>query len=76
MDWYIILIAVVLGIPVILLPVALVWYLNVSGLYQVIRDARQRQKRRAEALKETERLIQAKTPAAAAPEQGALAGKG
>ena len=50
MEWYIIL-ALVLGIPIILLPVAFVWYLNVSGIYQVIRDMRQRQKRRVEALK-------------------------
>jgi len=46
MEWQVIL-ALVLGIPVILLPVAFVWYLNVSGLYRVVRDARQRQKRRA-----------------------------
>ena len=52
MEWYIIL-ALVLGIPIILLPVAFVWYLNVSGIYQVIRDMRQRQKRRVEALKGT-----------------------
>ena len=45
MEWQVIL-GLVIGIPVILLPVALVWYLNISGLYQVIRDARQRQKRR------------------------------
>jgi hypothetical protein len=45
MEWQIIL-ALVLGIPAILLPVAFVWYLNVSGLYRVVRDARQRQKRR------------------------------
>lgn len=40
-------IALVVAIPIILLPVALVWYINVSGLYQVMRDARQRQKARA-----------------------------
>ena len=45
MEWQVIL-ALVLGIPAILLPVAFVWYLNISGLYQVVRDARQRQKRR------------------------------
>ncbi len=38
---------VVLGIPFVVLPIAFVWYLNVSGLLQVIRDARQRAKRRA-----------------------------
>jgi len=55
MEWYIIL-ALVLGIPIILFPVAFVWYLNVSGLYQVIRDIRQRQKRRARALREAEAI--------------------
>ena len=44
MAWQIIL-GVVLGIPMILLPIAFVWYLNVSGLYQVLRDTRERQKR-------------------------------
>lgn len=42
-----IILGVVLGIPLILLPIAFVWYLNMSGLLQVIRDARQRAKRRA-----------------------------
>jgi hypothetical protein len=46
MAWQIIL-GVVLGIPMVLFPIALVWYLNVSGLYQVMRDARARQKRQA-----------------------------
>ncbi len=45
MGWQVVL-ALVLGIPAVLLPVAFVWYLNISGLYQVVRDARQRQKRR------------------------------
>lgn len=74
MDWYLIVLAVVFGIPVILLPVALVWYLNISGLYQVMRDARKRQRRRVEAFREAERLT--KTPVAAAPKEGALARKG
>ena len=46
MEWQVIL-GIVLGIPFILIPVALVWYLNVSGLYQVIRATRERRKRRA-----------------------------
>jgi len=37
----------VLAIPLILFPAALIWYVNVSGLYQVMREARQRAKRRA-----------------------------
>jgi hypothetical protein len=56
MEWYIIVIAVVFGVPFILAPVALVWYLNVSGLFRVLVDVRQRQKRRAIASKETEKL--------------------
>jgi len=56
MEWYVIL-ALVLGIPIILFPVAFIWYLNVSGLYQVIRDIRQRQKRRARAMREAERVV-------------------
>jgi len=43
MEWYVILV-IVLAIPVILLPAAFVWYLNVSGIYTVIRET---QKRRA-----------------------------
>lgn len=49
MEWQIV-VAIVLGIPLVLVPVTLVWYLNVSGLYQVLRATRERQKRRAEAL--------------------------
>ena len=45
MEWQII-VALVIAIPVILFPAAFVWYLNISGLYQVMRDARERQKRR------------------------------
>ena len=55
MEWYIIL-AIVLGIPIILFPVAFVWYLNVSGIYRVIRDRRQREKRRAKALRESVKI--------------------
>ncbi len=58
MEWYIIVIAVIFGVPLILAPVALVWYLNVSGLYRVLVDVRQRQKRRAIATKEAEKLAE------------------
>jgi hypothetical protein len=57
MEWQIIL-ALVIGIPIILLPVAFIWYMNVSGLYRVMRDAREREKRRARALKAAEQLVQ------------------
>jgi hypothetical protein len=45
MEWPVIL-GIVLAVPVILLPVAFVWYLNVAGVYKVVREARARQKRR------------------------------
>jgi len=45
MEWQII-VALVIAVPVILFPAAFVWYLNISGLYQVMRDVRERQKRR------------------------------
>ena len=40
--------ALVLAIPVILVPVAFVWYLNVSGIYTVIRETRKRRIAREE----------------------------
>ena len=46
MQWEFI-VVLVLAIPLILFPAALIWYVNVSGLYQVMREARQRAKRRA-----------------------------
>lgn len=55
MEWPVVL-ALVLAIPIILVGVAFVWYLNASGLYQVIRDVRQRQRRRAGAVREAEHL--------------------
>jgi len=55
--------AVGLATPFMLIPVAFVWYLNVSGLYQVIRDRRQRQRRRAE------RIIRSRAVGTAAEER-------
>jgi len=46
MQWEFV-VALLVAIPIILFPVAFVWYLNASGLYQVLRDRRQRQKRLA-----------------------------
>lgn len=40
-------VGLMVAIPVMLLGVAFVWYLNVSGLYQVLRVTRQRRKTRA-----------------------------
>jgi len=41
MEWQLVL-ALVLVAPLLLLPVAFIWYLNVSGLYKVMREARKR----------------------------------
>jgi len=40
-EWQIIL-ALILAIPVILIPAALIWYLNASGIFTVIRETRKR----------------------------------
>jgi hypothetical protein len=39
MEWQFI-VALVVMIPIILLPVAFVWYLNLGGIYAVVREAR------------------------------------
>jgi len=41
MEWQIA-VALVVMIPVILIPVAFVWFLNFSGLYSVIKRVRER----------------------------------
>lgn len=56
MEWYFIL-GIVLGIALLLIVLALVWYLNVSGLYKVMRESRKRQKRRAKAFKEARKVV-------------------
>ena len=47
MAWQLI-IAIVVAIPIVVFPAALIWYMNVSGILQVTKDARQREKRRVE----------------------------
>jgi hypothetical protein len=41
MEWQVI-VALVVAIPVILFPVAFVWYLNLGGIYTAIKEARAR----------------------------------
>jgi len=41
MEWQFI-IALVVMIPIVLVPVAFVWYLNLGGLYAAVRDVRRR----------------------------------
>ncbi len=40
MQWEFI-VALVIAVPIILFPVAFVWYLNVGGVVQAVREARQ-----------------------------------
>ena len=51
MQWQIIL-ALVIAIPIILFPVALVWYINIGGIYAAIKEARQRKVDRKRAVEE------------------------
>lgn len=55
MEWYLIL-AIVLAIPVILLPAAFIWYINASGIYTVIRETLRRRAARRRRAKEA-RLV-------------------
>jgi hypothetical protein len=41
MEWQVI-VAMVLAVPIILLPVAFVWYLNIGGVVAAVRQARKR----------------------------------
>ena len=41
MQWELI-VALVIAIPVILLPAAFVWYLNLGGVYAAVKEARAR----------------------------------
>jgi hypothetical protein len=45
-------IAIVIAVPIILFPVAFIWFINVSGLWTVWKESRAREKRRAKARKE------------------------
>jgi len=45
-------VALAIAIPVILFPVAFVWFLNISGLLTVWKESRARSKRRARDRKE------------------------
>lgn len=71
--------AVGLAIPIVLVPVAFLWYMNVSGLYRVMRATRQRQKRRAEvragAVKEAEEIVRGRTMVGMAGEEGGGIGR-
>lgn len=48
MSWQVIL-AIVIVVPIILIAVAFVWYINVSGLYRVVQGSRRQQRRKVQA---------------------------
>ena len=48
MEWQII-VALVIAIPIILFPVAFVWYLNIGGMVQAARKAKAAQAKKVEA---------------------------
>ena len=56
MEWQII-VALVIVIPVVLIPVLFVWYLNIGGIYAAIKEARAR---RAVSEKERKATVEAK----------------
>jgi predicted membrane protein len=45
-------IVIVIVIPIILFPVAFIWFINITGLWAVWKDSRAREKRRVKARKE------------------------
>jgi len=51
MEWWTILL-LALVIPIILIPVALIWYINISGIYTVIRETWKRRATRRKREKE------------------------
>lgn len=52
MEWQVI-VALVIAVPVILFPVALVWYINIGGIYKAIKKAQARRAARRIALTNT-----------------------
>lgn len=59
MEWQLI-IALVIVMPVILFPVAFVWYINFGGLYTAIKEARSSKlaREKASKIKEAAKLTQ------------------
>ncbi len=45
-------IAIAIAVPIILFPVAFIWFINVTGLWTVWKESRARQRRRDKARKE------------------------
>jgi len=52
MEWPII-VAIAVLVPIFLFPAALVWYVNVTGLFEVLKDRQERKRRVADGKKAT-----------------------
>ena len=50
MEWQV-LVALVIAIPIIIMPVVLVWYLNIGGILSAVREARARRVTQKEGVK-------------------------
>ena len=50
MEWEFI-VALVIAIPIILFPAAFIWYLNIGGIYAVIKEVRARRAARKETIR-------------------------
>ena len=59
MEWQVI-VALVIAVPIILIPVTLVWYLNMGGIYQAFQETRQRRKAVRERMVEVKSEIDSK----------------
>ena len=51
MEWQII-VALVVAIPIVLFPVAFIWFLNIGGIYAAIKEARAKRAVREKGVKE------------------------
>jgi len=52
MQWELI-VALVIAIPIILFPAAFVWYLNIGGIVQAVREAKAAREKKAATVKTT-----------------------
>jgi len=50
MQWELV-VALVIAIPVVLFPVAFVWYLNIGGIYAAIKETRARRAARQKGIR-------------------------
>ncbi|MFC1961854.1 hypothetical protein ACFLWN_02270 [Chloroflexota bacterium] len=56
MEWQII-VALVVAVPIILLPVLFVWYLNMGGIFAAVREARARRAIQRKAIKVAAKVV-------------------